>query len=74
MAKAKLDKAIKVVSALAAEAKNESLACCAEDFLDARDQLGRVAGFLRRAEGELELARAEAGQINTGGIARSGGT
>ena len=73
-AKAALDKVIREVNLLAGEAEKESLVCCKEDQLDARDDLGAIAAHLRTAQGALWLARARAGQINSGGITRSGGT
>ncbi len=73
-AKGTLDKTIKAVSALASKARKESRACCGEQELDARDQLSEVAALLLAAESNLEMARAKAGQINSGGMTRSGST
>lgn len=72
--KAVLDKCIKLVSPLAAEAYKESLACCANEDLDQRDQFAEVAAHLRAAESALIMARSKAGQIDGGGIVRGGGT
>ena len=73
-AKSALDRAIQIVAALADEAEAESIACCRSDDLDERDKFGAIAGHLNTARGSLWLARAEAGSITGGGIARSGGT
>lgn len=73
-AKKRLDKIIAGLSALAKDAQEASLACCAAGDLDERDQFGTVAAHLNAALSEALHARSAAGKIDGGGITRSGGT
>ena len=70
-----LDRAIKLVEALANDAAGASVEACNEGQLVARDRLGAVSGNLCMALGSLRIAKSQAGQLNlSGGIQpRSGG-
>ena len=69
-----LDKAIKIVSKLAAKSERAMVAACRKDMLDMRDDLAMVSGYLHAALGELYKARSRGGHINGGSVIRAGGT
>ncbi|MEL7281337.1 MAG: hypothetical protein AAGK79_13335 [Pseudomonadota bacterium] len=77
-AKATLDRSIRRISALAADAYEEAIACCGADDLDNRERFTRISAHLDGALKEMKLARAMAGEVNGGPqdqpITRGGGT